>query len=66
MMRHMGWDRRNGMKVEMDGDAVWGTRSEKLKRISERGGLFRITKVRDEIARFALNAGDETAAVFQQ
>jgi hypothetical protein len=55
-----------GVDVENDGDALRGARGEELQGFGERGGVLGVAEVGDEVAGFALDAGDEAAAGFEQ
>ena len=59
-------DGGDGMEVEDDFDAFGGAGGEELEGLGQRGDVLGVAEVRDEVAGFALDAGDEAAAGFEQ
>ena len=59
-------DGGDGMEVENDLDAFGGAGGEELERFGQRGDVLGVSEVGDEVAGFALDAGDEAAAGFEQ
>ena len=59
-------DGADGVEVEGDGDAFGGAGGEEFEGLGQGGGVPGFAEVGDEVAGFALDAGDEAAAGFEQ
>ena len=62
VMRDGRRDGRDGTEIKGEGDALGGTSSEQLQGLGQDGGMRGVVaEIGDEVAGFALNAGDEVA-----
>ncbi len=67
VMRDGRRDGGDGMQIDGDGDAFGGAGGEELQGLGQGGGVGGVVaEVGDEVAGFALDAGDEAAAGFEQ
>ena len=62
----VGRDGADGVEIERDGDAFGGAGGEEFEGLGQGGGVPGFAEVGDEVAGFALDAGDEAAAGFEQ
>lgn len=66
VMRDGRRDGRDGTEIKGDGDVLGGTRGQELQSLGQGGTRGVVAEIGDEVAGFALNAGDEAAAGFEQ
>ena len=59
-------DGTDGVEIERDDDAFGGAGGEEFEGLGQGGGVPGFAEVGDEVAGFALNAGDEAAAGFEE